>query len=184
MGVTHQVAHLALQQRQRGLGVVLEVHIPHHPVWAAHQVACKGLAQAGAGIVHQAHRVQPLLPQRQHLRGLVAGGVIQLVGQRFGGRAWRAQVAQQQGVVLYRQHGGHPQAAGVQRSQAAGFGADGDAAAGVGHRAQGFKPHQAGHGTQQGGAPGPQTRPRLLQPDLLGRLAAVAANQHIGGQGV
>ena len=136
MRVAQCIAPVAQRQRQHGHGVVFKVHVAHHAIGAAHQVAGEGLAQARALVVHQLNGTQPLHPQAQHGLGASGHGCFNLGAQRgrLLGRA--AQVAHQKAVVLCRQHRGHAQAACGQVAQALHLGGNGDVAAQVGHRLQ------------------------------------------------
>ena len=181
MRVAQRIAPMAQRQRQHSHGVVFKVHVAHHAIGAAHQVAGKGLAQARALAVHLGQRVQPLLPQRQH-GGRVARlhGVVDLVAQRMGFLTHVAQVAHGKTIRQRGQHHGHVDAACSQVAQALHFGGNGRGAAGVGHGAQGVQPQQGGqngHGAVAARAVG---RASALDPDLF---VAQHMGHHVVGLG-
>ena len=64
---------MAYRQRQHGGGVVFKVDAGHFAIGAAHQVARKGLAQAGAGGMKAGDDVQPVLPGRQQRASALRG---------------------------------------------------------------------------------------------------------------
>jgi hypothetical protein len=70
MGKAQRIPRMAQRQRQGGGGVVFKVDVADHAIRAAHQVAGKGLAQAGAGPV-DGERLQPVPARwRCHRHGL------------------------------------------------------------------------------------------------------------------